>query len=93
MEFSVPDYCDHGEIMSVVPLSGPAYYALRIFLMETGQEKIDIQQHIHTYFPQVDVQEIWPANLLLYKILHLARVERILLNMPSTTILRTLSIC
>ena len=21
------------------------------FLMETGQEKIDIQQHIHTYFP------------------------------------------
>ena len=54
-----------------------------IFLMETGQEKIDIQQHIHTYFPQVDVQEIWPGNPLLYKVLHLARAERILLNMEN----------
>jgi hypothetical protein len=62
------------------------------FLMETGQDKAYIQDHFHIYFVQVDIQEIWPSNPLLYKILHLARAERILLNMPSTTILRTLSI-
>ena len=53
------------------------------FLMETGQEKICIQTYIPTYFVQAGVQEIWPGNPLLYKVLHLARAERILLNMFS----------
>ena len=51
------------------------------FLMETGQENVDIQHH--KWFFQVDIQEIWPGNPLLYKVLHLARAERILLNMEN----------
>ena len=62
--------------------------------METGQEKICIQTHISTYFVQAGVQEIWPGNPLLYKVLHLARAERILLNMAVfSTVLRKPSIC